>query len=219
MLAEIGNATEYTRFFWDALGKGAIGFSPFGMDETGYYNYPLGAKSIDGTVNGFARLYHLFAPMQSVWAKAAAQGQVHAASEPTDPPAGHKRALIIGRYKATLGFGQDQFAYDPPRGNPQRTGGAAIAQLGPDEFLVTGFDTRVSFDLADPAPGETLMLLRAEEGHYAPDGKGGTQWVSDRVWNGDQIDYRLNFTGIPQVLRLRCARIKGTTVLSAGTDR
>ena len=219
MLAEIGNATEYARFFWDALGKGAIGFSPFGMDETGYYNFPLGAKSIDGTVNGFARLYHLFAPMQSVWAKAAAQGQVHAASEPTDPAAAHKRELIIGRYKATLGFGQDQFAYDPPRGNPQPSGGAAIAQLGPDEFLVTGFDTRVSFDLADPAPGETLMLLRAEEGHYAPDGKGGTHWVFDRVWNGDQIDYGFNFNGIPQVLRLRYARIKGTTVLSAATTR
>lgn len=218
MVPEIGNDAEYARFFWDALGKGTIGYSPFGMDQTGYYNFPLGAKGIDDTINGFARIYHLFAPMQAVWAKAAAQGQVHAASEPADPAAGHKRELLIGRYKATLGFGQDAFGFDPPRGNPHPTGGAAIAQLGPDEFLITGFDTRVTLNLATPAPGETLTLLRAEEGHYAPDGKGGQVWVFDRVWNGDQIDYGFNFTSIGQVLKVRYARMKGTGVIAAGAE-
>lgn len=218
MVPEIGNATAYARYFWDALDKGAIGFSPFGMDQTGYFNYPLGARALDGSINGFARLYHLFAPMQSVWAKAMAQGQVRAASEPVDPAAKHSRTLQLGRYKATLGFGQQAFGFDPPVGNPAPSGGAAIAQLGPDEFLVTGFDTRVTFALADPAPGESLLLLRAEEGHYAPDGQGGQRWVFDRVWNGDQIDYGFNFTGLPQVLRLRYARIKGNAVIAVGAE-
>ncbi|WP_179562936.1 DUF5597 domain-containing protein [Sphingomonas sp. R3G8C] len=218
MVPEIGNSTEYARFFWDALGKGTIGFSPFGMDQTGYFNYPLGARALDGSLNGFARIYRLFAPMQSVWAKAGAQGLVRAAGEPIDPAAKHTRELTLGRYKATLGFGQHQFGFDPPAGNTQPTGGAALAQLGPDEFLITGFDTRVTLALADPAPGESLLLLRAEEGHYEPDGEGGQRWVFDRVWNGDQIDYGFNFSGLPQVLRVRYARIKGNAVIPVGAD-
>ena len=47
MVPEIGNSADYARYFWDALGRGAIGFSPFGMDETGYFNFPLGARSLD----------------------------------------------------------------------------------------------------------------------------------------------------------------------------
>ena len=35
---ETGNSAEYARFFWPVIGRGAIGFSPFGMDRTGYYN-------------------------------------------------------------------------------------------------------------------------------------------------------------------------------------
>ena len=44
---ETGNAAEYSRFFWLALGKGAIGLAPFGMDATGYSNFPLGAQKLD----------------------------------------------------------------------------------------------------------------------------------------------------------------------------
>ena len=43
------------RFFWPALGNGAIGWAPFGMDATGYFNYPLGAKQLDAeTLEAFA---------------------------------------------------------------------------------------------------------------------------------------------------------------------
>jgi hypothetical protein len=71
MVPEIGNDADYARHFWDALGHGAIGFSPFGMDETGYFNYPLGARALDGSLDAFARIYKLFSPMQDVWARAA----------------------------------------------------------------------------------------------------------------------------------------------------
>ncbi len=36
MVPEIGNAIDYARFLWPVLGKGGIGFAPFGMDGTGY---------------------------------------------------------------------------------------------------------------------------------------------------------------------------------------
>jgi beta-galactosidase GanA len=44
------------------------------------------------------------------------------------------------------------------------------------------------------------MMARVEEGHFV-DG----QWVFDRVWNGDQTDYGLNFTSAPQVLKVKMA--------------
>ena len=211
MVPEIGNSVDYARFFWNALGAGAIGFAPFGMDETGYFNYPLGARSLDGSVEAFTRIYKLFAPMQSEWAKAALAGRVWAASEPTDPAAAHTSRIDLAPYQASIAYGLPQFGFDPPQGNAKPIGGAAIAQMGPDDYLITGFNARVSLSLAKPAPGETLLLLRAEEGHFE-----AGRWIFERVWNGDQIDYGFNFTNLPQVLRVRYARIKGNAVIPVG---
>lgn len=55
LVPEIGNAREFARYFYEALGRGAIGFAPFGMDGTGFFNYPLGAKALDAaTLDAFA---------------------------------------------------------------------------------------------------------------------------------------------------------------------
>jgi hypothetical protein len=77
-----------------------------------------------------------------------------------------------------------------------------VAQLGQFEFLVTGFDAGVSFELTN-APGEhrneQIEILYAEEGQYA----NGT-WQASRIWNGDQTDRGLNFrTANPAVVRIR----------------
>lgn len=202
-VAETGNAKEYARYFFATLGKNAIGFSPFGMDATGYSNFPLGAPKVDEeTLAVFGRNYQLFAPMQGVWAKAASEGQVWGAAEPTDPEAKHAQTLDLGKHKATVSFGRPQFGIDPPKGNPWPSGGAAIARLGPDEYLVTGFNARVEFALAEPGKDQ-LLFNRVEEGRYV-DGK----WVFERLWNGDQTDYGLNFTGAQQVLRVTLASIR-----------
>jgi len=77
-------------------------------------------------------------------------------------------------------------------------GGALIARLSADEFLVTGYRARITFG---SAKGERFMMSRVEEGHF--DDKG--QWVFDRLWNGDQVDYGLNLTTLPQVLKVKLA--------------
>ena len=41
------------------------------------------------------------------------------------------------------------------------------------------------------------MFDRVEEGHFE-----GGRWVFERMWNGDQTDWGLNFTSVPQVLRV-----------------
>jgi beta-galactosidase GanA len=199
---ETGNARDYARHFFAVVGRGGIGFSPFGMDQTGYFNFPLGAAKLDSdTIDAFAANYRLFRPMQRVWAKLAYQGRTWGVSEPTAPEAEHKQVMALGRWRATASFGQGQFGIDPPTGNPTPSGGAAIAQLGPDEYLVTGYHVRVTFDLPAPRPGEHMIVDRVEEGHFDAQG----QWVFERVWNGDQVDYGLNFTSVPQVLRVKLA--------------
>src|SRR5690606_40489844 len=54
-VAETGNRPEYARYFFAALGRQAIGWSPFGIDFSKYSNYPLGAKVVDAeTLEPFA---------------------------------------------------------------------------------------------------------------------------------------------------------------------
>jgi beta-galactosidase GanA len=56
-VAEIGNDLPYARFLYAVLGRGGIGFAPFGIDYTGYANHPLGAKEdqVDYGLNFTAR--------------------------------------------------------------------------------------------------------------------------------------------------------------------
>ena len=44
------------------------------------------------------------------------------------------------------------------------------------------------------------MIERVEEGHY----ENGT-WIMERVWNGDQTDWGLNFGERTHVLKIKMA--------------
>ncbi|MEP6869243.1 MAG: DUF5597 domain-containing protein [Novosphingobium sp.] len=209
---ETGNAPEFARYFFPVVGSGSIGFSPFGMDDTGYYNFPLGGKDLGpATLELFARNNRIFAPMQREWAQWALEGKTWGAAEPTDPKAEHTQTLDLGKYKVTATFGQWQFGSDKPTGNPEPTGGVAVAQINDDEYIVTGFRSRISFGLAHPAGLESMMILRVEEGRFE-NGK----WIFRRVWNGDETDYGLNFTDRDQVLRVKLTSYRGTPPIPVG---
>lgn len=206
-VAETGNDLPYARYFFAVLGRHGIGFSPFGMDYTGYSNYPLGAKRVDAeTLEPFAANYRLLAPMAREWAKLSFEGEVWGVAE---PDGGERQQLDLGRWSATVSYGEWQFgmsdwtwlgAFDKPEESRKRAGGALIARLGPDEFLVTGRYARVTFGFAKKDGAHGLIFDRVEEGHFEQG-----RWVMDRLWNGDQTDYGLNFTTVPQVLRVRLA--------------
>jgi beta-galactosidase GanA len=203
LVPENGNASEYSRFLWLALGKGAIGWAPFGMDATGYSNFPLGAKQLDPeTLEAFASKYRLLAPAARDWAKLAFEHPTVGFAKPND---GADQSEALGRWKATAMYGMWEFGerdwtwIDMPA-NPKKdqpVGGAAIIQLGPDEFLVAGSDVRIRFALDKPAAGENVQFVSVEEGTFA-----GGNWVMSRRWNGDQIDYGLNLTR-PVLLKVR----------------
>ncbi|HEX9200163.1 MAG TPA: DUF5597 domain-containing protein [Acidobacteriaceae bacterium] len=193
---ETGNAVPFARYFFAALGRGAIGWSPFGLDLTGYANAPLGAPVVDEKlIDLFAHDFELIGPMQREIARLNFEGKVKGVSE---DPAVHSQTLEFGPWTATVAYGLRMFgrAASPP-GNAESVGRALVAQLGPDQFLVTGVSTRVDFRPTDAASGKHREFVRVEEGKYV-DGK----WKFLRIWNGDQTDYGLNFTAQPQVLRV-----------------
>ncbi|WP_267117732.1 DUF5597 domain-containing protein, partial [Xanthomonas sacchari] len=104
------------------------------------------------------------------------------------------------RWSATVTYGVPQFWFQgEPPGNPAPIGAALIAELGPDTFLITAQHARVTLH---PASAATANMLydRVEEGVYD-----GEQWRFRRNWNGDQTDYGLNFSDVPQLLRVTLA--------------
>lgn len=197
-VAETGNDPVYARYAFAAFGRQAIGFSPFGMDFTGYANFPLGARKVDAeTIEAFAVVYRLLSPMSGQIAAWAYAGKVWGAAEPEQT---HENDIDLGDWQVHIGYGQFEFGVDPPTGNPQRSGGVLIAEVGKNEYLVTGLHARVNFSTGKQHKDTRFLLERVEEGRYE-DGR----WVFKRLWNGDQTDYGLNFTGAPQVLRVKLA--------------
>jgi beta-galactosidase GanA len=205
LVPEIGNDPVFGRYVFDIVGQGAIGVVPFGIDYTGYSNYPLGAKDVDAAIDSFRVSYRLLAPVQRELAKLSFEGKVWGAGEPDDRS---KRTLDLGAWKATLSFDEWQFGEkewfpnlkDKPSWSDSPSGGALIAQLGPDDYLLTGARVRVRFDVAAGRKANGVIFASVEEGEYR-DGK----WMRSRVWNGDQSDYGLNLTEEPVWLRVRLA--------------
>jgi len=198
---ENGNDLPFARFFWLALGKGAIGWTPFGMDTT-YFNYPLGGKNTPEDLEAFASKFALMAPIARDWAKLAFEHPTAGFAKGDDAS---DQWAVLGRWKikAQYGlwaFGDPSWTFMKFPPNPKKdlpVGGAALIQLGPDEFLLAGSDIRISFGLAAPAPGESSGFLDVEEGTFE-----NGRWVMSRRWNGDQTDYGLNLAA-PTLLKVR----------------
>ena len=169
-------------------------FTPFGIDGTGYSNYPLGAKDLDeATLDAFAAPFRLLGPTARDWARIVRDHPAWGVAKGAD---GADRETRFGRWRATAQFARWQFGEDdwtwiqrdehPLKDAP--VGGALVAQLGPDRFLVTGQHVRLRLALAEARGGEQAQILSAEEGQFV-DG----EWQMRRRWNGDQVDYGFNF--------------------------
>ena len=198
---ETGNDLEFARYFWLTLGKGAIGWAPFGMDPT-YNNFPLGGKDLADNLDAFASKYALMQPIARDWARLAFEHPTIGFAKGEDAS---EQSQVSGRWKITAQYGLWFFGDPswtwmevPPHPNKDRpVGGAALIQLGPDEFLLAGSEVRIGFGLAAPRPGDNVHYLSVEEGTFE-----SGRWIMRRRWNGDQTDYGLNLAD-PTLLRVR----------------
>lgn len=205
MIPEMGNAAGYARYVYQALGMGAIGIAPFGLDYADYSNYPLGSKFTDRRmVEPFAKVYGVFAPMARQWARWAFEGRTHGVAEGDDRA---PQTLTLRGWKATVSFrefqfGERQYLKDKNEyqsGTELPSGGVAFAQVGDNEFVLVGQQARIKFAVDGANDGKPSMLARVEEGRFDANGK----WVMERNWNGDQTDYGLNLPATPVVLKVR----------------
>jgi hypothetical protein len=193
----------FGRYFFYALGHGAIGFSPFGIDRTttppvpnpqGVIAAPTAAERVNPAEN-----FALVSPIEEQIARLNLEGKLFTAVE--DKGAARQRIhLPSADAVASFGFPQPDGTYPPGTANLQ--GRAMVAELGPLDFLVTGFDASVSFVLPteelEKQPNQQIEILRAEEGSYV-DGV----WKASRILNGDQTDRGLNFRGSnPPLVRI-----------------
>jgi beta-galactosidase GanA len=178
-IPETGNSDAYARFLFLALNYGAIGFSPFGVDRTGW------TFSGDEGPKLHTENFVLLEPISREIARLNFEGKLKAA---VDAPGQAEQELDFGKWKASVRFGFPQPDGRHAPGTPDHTGRALVAQLGPDEFLVTGVDASVAFHTQGRLPGIRMQILSVEEGTY----ENGT-WKISRLWNGDQTDRGLNF--------------------------
>jgi hypothetical protein len=200
-------AVNFGRYFFYALGNGAIGFSPFGIDRAQLPEVPnpqgtiasAAVRSVDPAEN-----FALFHAPEAQIAQLNLEGKLYTAVEEKGSA---RQSIHLPTADAVISFGfpQPDGAYPP--GTPTFQGRAMVAQLGPLEFLVTGFDASVSFALpaADlqKEPNQQIEILRAEEGQYI-DGV----WRTTRILNGDQTDRGLNFRSAnPPLVRILLHRL------------
>jgi hypothetical protein len=217
----------YARFLFAALGHGAIGYSPFGLDYTRNFDYPPGAgMTAEQAFAPMALDYQLIGPMMRDVARLNFEGKIQTSVDERNSPDFPVTATTPARpHKAegavdpenprletpdeVLHFGnwdvpvwhrpmrRGQAAATRPAVPVQPNGRALVAQLGENEFLVTGLYTRVGFLPAGSNAGKFWQYLSVEEGHYE-DGV----FKTDRILNGDQTDWGLIFTTTPTVLRV-----------------
>src|SRR5947209_18113201 len=147
-IPEIGRSDNFAKFLFYALGEGAICFAPFGIDPRGWNI--LG----DEPPKAHPRNFALLGPMSKEIARLNFEGKLKTAVE---EPGQVQQELDFGAWQATVSYGYPQRDGRRPPGTNDAHGTALVAQLGPDEFLVTGVDVSISFHLPAQLPGLTFQ--------------------------------------------------------------
>jgi hypothetical protein len=194
LIPETGNSAAFARYVFAAIGQGALGWAPFGLDLTRYSNQTAGPEAMEqSALKPVATQYALLAPIARKLAAGNLAGKVRGASE---DPENHTQALVFERWQVVLEYGMPSFGnWMKPKGNTPPDGGVVILELGTDEYLLAGHHVRVDFKPTF-APGKKRLWMKVEEGSYDAAGN----WKMARIWNGDQTDYGLNLKADENVL-------------------
>ncbi len=191
-----------SRMCFAAIGKGAIGYAPFGMDFTRTIRSPDGMPgSPEKMFEATARNYRILAPMAREIAKLNFEGMIHTVVEDQGDTASatHPNKVVhLGNWNAEVYFGS--FSRVRPVKRPkgtQNAGRVLIGVLSNNRFLITGEYARITFKPVGANAGKAWQYLAVEEGTFD---KG--VFKPHRILNGDQTDWGLSFTSQPKVLRV-----------------
>jgi hypothetical protein len=189
-ICESGNTEAYAPLLYRALGRGTIGVSSFGVDLTNW-----NVQTSD-RMNWLRENLSAILPMQEPLAAWLAAGHVQTSVETPDAT---RQVLSFGKWEAVINYGsyKPDHRTEQPSGTEKHDGRALVAQIGPDEFIITGINANVLFQLAEKEQGHA-QILHVEEGAYEAD-----KWTPIRLWNGDQTDHGMHFRHSPVVLQVK----------------
>lgn len=190
---ETRGSPEQSRMCFAALGRGAIGWSPFGLDYSIIADQPIGATRLtEASLAPIVLNYKILGPISSEVARLNFEGKLQAVAEEKGEVS---QTLDFGNWTATVSYGVTPQGYGGvAHGNSEPIGRALAAKTGENEFLVTGAFCRVDFKAV---AGGQRDFLRVEEGGYEKEA-----WHRIRIWNGDETDWGLNFSSAPQAVRV-----------------
>lgn len=192
---ELGKGLDFARLQFYALADfNALGVAVYGID---YFhadpNDQRDTQRLDEKFTDMADNYRLLRGVLGQLATLQGTGRLKAVGEEYGL---HDQLVQLGNYDILCSFGF------PAYRKRSLTGRAFIAQLGEDEYLVTGFDTRLQFRPRLGSGYATAEYISIEEGYY-DDG----QWVRLRFWNGDEA-YHSTLRPEGTTLRIRLRRTK-----------
>lgn len=191
-IPETGRSDGFAKFLFYALNDGAIGFSPFGVDENGWNIVG------DEVWKAHARNFALLAPMSDAVARYELEGRLKTAVE---EPAEANQEMAFSGWEATVGFGFPQADGRPAPGTKDAHGVVLVAQTGADEFLITGQDASIVFHLPGKKPWMRSEIVTAEQGVF----ENGV-WKTTKLLNGDETDRGVQFHMEPVYVRVRMGR-------------
>ena len=197
---ETSGGASVARFFFSALGLQAIGFSPFGLDYSSTPSVqpgapaaaPAGGPAPQDQLAPTAQNYRLIGPMMRDVARLNFEGKLKAVAEETGTPAD---TLAFGAWNAMVSYGSGRRGRGQAVSTTEPRGRALVAQLGDNQFLVTGYFCRVDFRPA--AADKRRQFMRVDEGTYD---NGVFKFI--RILNGDETDNGLNLRTEPIALRV-----------------
>jgi beta-galactosidase GanA len=152
-----------------AVGQmGAIGYSPFGID----------GRVSDPAVEPLTRAYATLASLSDMILEHQAAGTIRAAWLKQRNPAIPEMTCSLGNYDVKFALRTTRNSSELPQ-----MGYGLVMLVGPDEYLVAGYDAEVTFQ---PRSGEGIAgLAKVQAGDMT-----GGEWVPSRWLNGDEIQLR-----------------------------
>jgi beta-galactosidase GanA len=155
---------------------GALGFSPFGIDSTGFRD-KTGPAALAASYATIAEIAPTLLAVQGGGLDANGNAKTHGfLLDKAHPSVDFKMGVYVAHV-----------SLDEIFGHHAESGYGLLIATGPDEFIGAGKGFRVSFAPIDPK-GQHVGLASVEEGHFV-DGK----WVPGRRLNGDEDDQGSNW--------------------------
>lgn len=195
LIPETGRDLTYCKSMFYALGdlKG-IGVSVFGVEGA---RDARDAAAIPEGLQDLAATYRVLSGAAPLLAQAKKYGKLRSAVEQEGIGT---LVLDFGDYEAMAQFGRMNYGYGGARaaGTARQSGRVLIGQLAPQEFVVAGFDTTVSFRPRYGSSAPRADFVSAEEGYYE-----GGAWKALRQLSGDEIFFGLRIPASGTVVRVK----------------